>query len=269
MLKYEKAAQADADRITKLVQETICAVYPKYYPKEVVDFFLSLHCEEKISCDIKLGRVSMLLENDVLVGTGSCEENHITRIYVSPACQRRGYGSYIMQRLENAIAENYSKSVLDSSLPASKLYESRGYQTTEHRQWNVENNVVLVYEIMEKNLNLSSGKINYDGKIFIPKMNTENGEVDGETVFRYHQNGEILWAEYDGGEIIRGHIIGAVSQQGLLDFYYQHINKKGQVKIGKCHSIPKLMEDGKLEMHEEWQCLNGNQSSGSSVLIEK
>ena len=32
----------------------------------------------------------------------------------------------------------------------SQMYEKRGYQTIRNDRWNVENDVVLVYEIMEK-----------------------------------------------------------------------------------------------------------------------
>jgi outer membrane protein assembly factor BamB len=39
-----------------------------------------------------------------------------------------------------------------------------------------------------KNICNKNFKINYDNKIF---TNSENGE----TVFYYHQNGEIIWAE--------------------------------------------------------------------------
>lgn len=105
--------------------------------------------------------------------------------------------------------------------------------------------------------------------IIIPKTNTENGEVNVETIFKYHQNGNVLWAEYFGGDIIRGNLIGSVSEQGILDFYYQHINKEGEMRIGKCHSIPKVSGNGKLELHEEWQWLNGDKSLGSSIIVEK
>lgn len=44
-------------------------------------------------------------------------------------------------------------------------------------------------------------QINYEGKIFVPKCNTENGEVDGQTRFYYHQKDNVIWAEYSGGEI--------------------------------------------------------------------
>ena len=43
-------------------------------------------------------------------------------------------------------------------------------------------------------------KINYEGKLFVPEQNTENGEVDDHTLFEYHQEGRILYADYYGGE---------------------------------------------------------------------
>ena len=42
---------------------------------------------------------------------------------------------------------------LEASLPACLLYEHRGYRTICHGQWPVENGVILVYEIMEKQFN--------------------------------------------------------------------------------------------------------------------
>lgn len=48
-------------------------------------------------------------------------------------------------------------------------------------------------QIMEKELNKVSTDICYDGRRFIPKMNSENGEVSEQTTFTYHQNGKLLW----------------------------------------------------------------------------
>lgn len=44
----------------------------------------------------------------------------------------------------------YDKVVLDASLPAACLYEHRGYKTVGHGIYELENDVKLVYEIMEK-----------------------------------------------------------------------------------------------------------------------
>lgn len=266
---YIKATVNDAEMITQLVHKTIKTIYPKYYPKEVVDFFLRLHSYNSIVKDIEDGLVGILIKDDKIVGTGCYRDNHITRVYVDPKFQNQGFGSCIMQYLEDEIAKTYDKAVLDSSLPASHLYQKRGYKTITHERYAVDNDVVLVYEIMEKNFTKSSTVICYDGKVFVPRKNTENGEVDGDTVFKYHQNDDVMWAEYSGGDVIKGHMIGAVAKNGELDFYYQHLNKQKKFRIGVCHSVPKVLENGKIELHEKWKWINGDKSEGASVVIEK
>lgn len=148
-MNYIEATEEYIEEVYKLVQETILTIYPRYYPKEVVDFFCMLHNKEKIAEDIKQGHLGILLDNDNLVGTGSYKGNHITRVYVKPAVQGKGYGSYIMQCLEDKIGREYDTVYLDASLPAVRLYERRGYRTKSHEKWDLENNVVLVYEVMK------------------------------------------------------------------------------------------------------------------------
>lgn len=268
-MEYISATSKDTEQIFNLVQRTIKNVYPKYYPKEVVDFFCELHSRENIAMDIEQSSVGVLKNENQIIGTGSYKDNHITRVYVVPEYQRQGFGSYIMQCLEDAISSNYDTVSLDASLPASRMYEKRGYQTIKHEQWSVENDVILVYGIMEKALHVSDTSICYEGKYFIPKMNTENGEVDGQTIFSYHQNGAMLWADYFGGDIAKGQLIGTVCQNGELDFCYQHMNIHGEIRVGKCHSTPHVLQDGKKELREEWQWLNGDKSKGTSVLMEQ
>lgn len=151
-MDYRKAQIRDAKAVTEIVQRTKKEIYPKYYPKEVVDFFGKLHCYEHIVRDIQKKIVYVLEMDGAIVGTGSYEENHITRVYVLPEYQGRGYGGYILRELEREIAANYNHVVLDSSLPACRFYESHGYKTVRHEEWKCENEVVLVYDIMEKQL---------------------------------------------------------------------------------------------------------------------
>lgn len=152
-MEYVKATEKDIEQIVMIVQDTIRTIYPNYYPKEVVDFFCELHCKENISEDVQNGFVGVLRSDNLIVGTGSYQDNHITRVYVKPECQGQGCGSYIMQWLENEISLQYDTVHLDASLPASHLYEKRGYQTMKHEKWNVRNGRVLVYEVMVKSLN--------------------------------------------------------------------------------------------------------------------
>lgn len=151
-MKFIKADKMLCDEIYNLVQLTIRAVYPRYYPKEIVDFFCALHSLNNIGQDIENENVYVFFDNDVPVGTGSLSGSHITRVYVLPEYQGRGYGTFIIRQLENEIKKTYKSSVLDASLPAVMLYEKLGYKTLNHSKYIVKNDVVLVYEVMEKEL---------------------------------------------------------------------------------------------------------------------
>ncbi len=109
---------------------------------------------------------------------------------------------------------------------------------------------------------------NLEGKIFKSISNTETGEIDENTIFHYHQDGSLVWAEYEGGLIIKGHLIANVIEDGKLDMKYHHLNTKGKIMIGKCLSTPVMLPDGSMKFKEKWQWLCGDHSSGSSEIIE-
>ncbi len=151
-MKYTRAASDMANDIQHVLHTTIKTIYPKYYPKEVVDFFCRHHNKEHILNGIASGNMGVLVHNNMIVGTGYFDGNHITGVYVLPSYQNQGCGSYIMTCLEKEIFQTYDRVILDASLPAACLYEHRGYQTVGHGIYELENDVKLVYEIMEKKL---------------------------------------------------------------------------------------------------------------------
>lgn len=153
-MEYITATIDMADEIHNVLHTSIRTIYPKYYPEEVVKFFCRHHSEEHILEGIESGNMGVLTEGKVIVGTGCFYNNHITGVYVLPCHQKKGFGSYIMNCLEAEIAKNHEVSVLDASLPAACLYEHRGYKTVGHGIYELENDVKLVYEIMEKQLNV-------------------------------------------------------------------------------------------------------------------
>ncbi len=102
------AKNRDAQQVYVLVQETIKVVYPKYYLKEIVDMFCEFHSRENIIKDIEAGNTYILMENKEIIGTGTKNEYHITRVYVLPQYQKKGYGTFIMNRLEEMISEKYN-----------------------------------------------------------------------------------------------------------------------------------------------------------------
>ncbi|MCI8884481.1 MAG: GNAT family N-acetyltransferase [Dorea sp.] len=154
-MEYVTATSDMINAVYNVLHTAIETIYPKYYPNEVVDFFCRYHSKEHIWDGIATGNMGVLICDNTIVGTGCFEGNHITSVYVLPAYQNQGCGSYIMNCLENEILKMYDTAVLDASLPAACLYEHRGYKTVGHGIFELDNDVKLVYEIMEKKLRQS------------------------------------------------------------------------------------------------------------------
>ena len=157
-MELKLAKSCDAKRVYEIVQETVKEIYPKYYLREIVDMFCEFHNEENIMKDIEEGNTYILTTEDGVIGTGTINENHITRVYVLPRYQGRGCGTFIMKKLEKIISEKYDYSDIDASLPACKLYSKLGYKTIDHGMWECANGVIQVYEIMKKDFKKKSAE---------------------------------------------------------------------------------------------------------------
>ena len=110
--------------------------------------------------------------------------------------------------------------------------------------------------------------VDYNNKRFKPILTSENSEVTSDTIFLYKQKGNILTSTYKSEAIIEGHLIGLVSDDGVINMRYHQINKNGDLMTGICVSKPEIGTDGKIILHESWQWTSGNKSKGTSVLKE-
>ncbi len=151
-VEFRRARKSDCGDVTDIIHKTVRKVYPAYYPAEVADFFCMYHSRERIQADIQAGNVWVLRVDGRTIGTGSIEENNITRLYVLPEFQGKGYGTRIIGELEQRIGEEYGSVGLDASLPSCFLYEKLGYHTIRHERIHLMNGIVLVYEVMGKQL---------------------------------------------------------------------------------------------------------------------
>ena len=110
--------------------------------------------------------------------------------------------------------------------------------------------------------------LNYNNKRFRSVANSATGEVGSETVFHYRQTGNIVTAEYSGGEIVIGHLIAICDSDGGLDMRYHHVNLRGELMTGVCRSTPEILADDRIRLHEKWQWTSGDLSTGDSILEE-
>lgn len=135
-----------------IVRQSIEGTYPDYYPQAVCSYFLELHSRERILGDIRAGRTYLLRDENQYVATGTVLRRHLTRIFVLPGSQKKGYGTAVMDFLEQKAGELVKDAIVESSLPGCIFYEKRGYRTVKHCSVRTESGAVLVYELMQKKL---------------------------------------------------------------------------------------------------------------------
>jgi GNAT superfamily N-acetyltransferase len=152
-ISTRKFRLSDLTIVKGLIYNTIDACYSKAYPKEAIKFFKDYHSEENILKSAKEGYTIVLEKYRKIIGTGTIVDDHIMRVFVKPAFQKRGFGKLIMKKLEEkALLAGIDVVKLDASLPSKKFYDSLGYVVLEETFLEVENGKRLYYYKMEKPL---------------------------------------------------------------------------------------------------------------------
>lgn len=149
-LELRQADSASLDLVGEITRRTIRTVYPHYYPQGVVDFFLRWHEDRRILPDVLAGEVYLLFDGGTAVGTVTLHGMEITRLYVPPEYQGKGYGRVLLDFAERAIGGIWGKIRVEASLPAGALYWKRGYRVTDFQTERQENGDVLCWNIMER-----------------------------------------------------------------------------------------------------------------------
>jgi len=150
-MNIRQATTSDFEAVKKITQETIHAVYPKYYPAGAVRFFSEHHADEKIMRDITAGIVYLVVDDScVPAGTVTLTDNEVDRLFVLPAFQGRGYGRALLDFAEERISEKYDVIILHASLPAKNIYLKRGFREVDYLKIDTGYGDFLCADVMEK-----------------------------------------------------------------------------------------------------------------------
>lgn len=152
-MSIRKAALSDFDIVKMIAETTISEIYPHYYPKGAVEYFLLHHSEQNIVSDIERNRVFICLDPEQkVVGTVTVRDNEICRLFVLPECQGQGYGTEMLDYAEKLISVHYPEAILAASWPAKSLYEKRGYIENGFYMIPAAYNDFLCYDDMVKKI---------------------------------------------------------------------------------------------------------------------
>jgi hypothetical protein len=105
-----------------------------------------------------------------------------------------------------------------------------------------------------------------DGLILRPVADQAPGQVGTRTRFEYHEAHGVIWADYAGGDVVRGHLVGTRAGD-LLDFRYVQLKQDGTTACGHCRSTVVELPDGRVRLEESWQW-ESQHGSGTSVVEE-
>lgn len=110
--------------------------------------------------------------------------------------------------------------------------------------------------------------LDYDGRSFrSTAAETAGGDGFGP-VGHYHQRGELVWAEFAGGAVVQGSLVGTCAPDGTLTLAYCQMLAGGEVVAGRCTTTPELLDDGRLRLREQWQRFDDEGSTGVSYIEE-
>ena len=146
-----RARPSDLDTVLRITHDTINEIYPRYYPRGAVDFFLAHHSAENVGRDIAAGAVYLLTDEDgCCAGTVTIRDNEILRLFVLPQFQGSGYGGELLRFAETTAAERCSEIILDASLAAKAIYLKYGYSEKEYHTIETADGSFLCYDVMSK-----------------------------------------------------------------------------------------------------------------------
>jgi N-acetylglutamate synthase-like GNAT family acetyltransferase len=146
----------DINAIQSLMNETISTCYATFPLAYRQHWMNDHHSVDQILQEATEG-VTLVMECEGrIIGTGNIIENRIQSIIIHPDVQRQGYGTELMQRLEQYARNTGISGVQLSALaPSQPFFKLLGYQTISEHQFTAPNLRQFKYYIMEKRIRLA------------------------------------------------------------------------------------------------------------------
>lgn len=94
-----------------------------------------------------------------------------------------------------------------------------------------------------------------------------NGVVNESTIFNFSQSETFISADYSGGKISKGYLVGTLSKNKLV-FSYCQLQDDGKMDNGQSECELIVGEDGKIRLIENFKFASRNGETGTNVFRE-
>jgi hypothetical protein len=108
--------------------------------------------------------------------------------------------------------------------------------------------------------------ISYHNRRF--RLLSSSTGAPAQTIFHYHQDGDVVWGHFSGGSVRYGSFIALADASGVLDLRYQFVDVNSEIVTGTCITTPEILPDGRLRLYEDFQMTCRDFARGQSIVEE-
>ena len=108
--------------------------------------------------------------------------------------------------------------------------------------------------------------VSLDGRTLVGVENASSGDVGTETRFRFKQTVNRIHAQYSGGAVVSGHLLGTLHGD-QWEIRYVQLNEGGETACGHSIGEVSVLDDGRVRVEDEWEW-ESKPGHGESVLEE-
>lgn len=138
-----KICDKDLPACSKLICQVIQEIEAKYYSPEVITGWQDYNSLSNLKEEAKNTEFIVYEKDERILGVGAIAQNHIKKVYVSPAHQKKGIGRSLVDCLEQIAKEKgFRECELNSTVNALDFYKHLGYK--EQGPIIIEKNKIIV-----------------------------------------------------------------------------------------------------------------------------
>ena len=143
-IEIRRAAEGDADAISRIIVRALRETNAKDYPPEVISALVLNFAPERVALLIANRQVYTAIVEGTVIGTASLQGSVVRTVFVDPDHQGKGIGARLMDVVESFARANAIRRLsLNSSLTAHGFYEKLGYGPVGEELHGQERTIIM------------------------------------------------------------------------------------------------------------------------------